>query len=70
MPAISETTDHAKHFGMVNDTSCSTGVPGLPIEIVTFLGHSHPTKTITNSVIGGVPVSNGKNKQLTNQAKS
>ena len=28
---------------LVYDTSCSTGEGGLPLEIVAFLAHGHPT---------------------------
>ena len=47
MPAVSETTDHAEHFGIC--TACSTSVggggggSGLPLEIIAFSAYSHPT---------------------------
>ena len=51
MPANSETTDHAKHFGIWHflfyevEGGGAEGT-GLPLEIVAFLAHSHATITI------------------------
>ena len=49
MPAVSETTDYAEHFGIwhVLFYGGGGGGSGLPLEIVAFLAHSHPTKVDT-----------------------
>ena len=44
---------------LVYDTSCSTGGSGLPLEIVAFLAHSHPTTVFsgyTGDFVGFVMV--------------
>ena len=41
MPEVSKTTDYAEHFGIWH--FLFYGVSGLPLGIVAFLAHSHPT---------------------------
>ena len=43
MPAVSETTDYAEHFGIWHVLFYGGGGSRLPLEIVAFSAHSHPT---------------------------